>query len=83
MINKELLSILRCPKTKSKLELIELNDKVIAALEEKYKQYFPDTNVSVKYGLLSKEARLIYPIVQDIPILLEEEALSQTVLDEK
>jgi uncharacterized protein YbaR (Trm112 family) len=49
MIDKDLLKILVCPKSKASLELKD-NE------------------------LICKESKLAYPIVDGIPVLLEEEA---------
>ncbi|MDX1503916.1 MAG: Trm112 family protein [Thermoanaerobaculia bacterium] len=79
-IDPELLEILVCPKTKGPLELVELPDAVRQELVEKYREHFRDEEPVVESGLHSTQAKLVYPIVSDIPIMLEDEALSDEVL---
>lgn len=50
-IDKELLSILVCPKCKGKLKLTDKKD-----------------------GLACEKCRLVYPVKDDIPVMLIEEA---------
>ena len=79
-IDPELLEILRCPKTKSELELVELPEEVCRSLEEKYREHFREEEPQVSQGLLSREAELVYPVVSDIPVMLVDEALPGDVL---
>lgn len=80
-IDPDLLEILRCPKTKSELELIDLPAEVRASLTEKYREHFRDEEPVVEQGLLSTSSQLLYPIVSDIPVMLVDEALPSSVLE--
>ena len=79
MIDSELLEILCCPETKQPVTLIEgeaidrINEKIAAggvknrggsAVEEK-----------IDAGLLREDKKYLYPIRDDIPIMLEDEAI--------
>lgn len=79
-VDPELLEILVCPKTKAELELVELPPEIRRTLVEKYREHFRDEEPVVEQGLLCREAGLVYPIVSDIPIMLVEEALPETIL---
>lgn len=74
-VDPELLAILVCPKTKGELEKITLPPEVCRTLVEKYRDKFRDEEPVVAEGLYSPKARLIYPIVSDIPVMLIDEAL--------
>jgi uncharacterized protein YbaR (Trm112 family) len=74
-IDPELLEILVCPKTKGKLEVVELPEPVRTALVEKYREHFRDEEPVVTQGLYCAESDLVYPVVSDIPIMLIDEAL--------
>lgn len=74
-IDPELLAILVCPKTKGELEVIELDEDVRKMLIEKYREHFRDEEPVVEEGLYCAESGLVYPVVSDIPIMLEDEAL--------
>lgn len=74
-IDQELLDILVCPKTKGKLELVDLPQDLREMLVEKYREHFRDEVPVVEQGLYSADSNLVYPVVSDIPIMLVEEAL--------
>lgn len=78
-VDPELLAILVCPKTKGPLELVELSEEARRSLIEKYREKFRDEEPVVTQGLYSKDAGLVYPIVSDIPVMLIEEALPDSV----
>ena len=78
----DLLDILVCPKTKGELRLVELPPTVCGALVDRYREHFQDEEPKVHSGLLCDESGLLYPIVSDIPVMLVEEALPASVLDE-
>ena len=78
-VDPELLAILVCPKTKGPLELVELSEDARRSLIEKYREKFRDEEPVVTQGLYSKDAGLVYPIVSDIPVMLIEEALPDSV----
>jgi uncharacterized protein YbaR (Trm112 family) len=79
MIDSELLEILCCPETKQPVTLVEgeaidrINERIAAgsvnnrggdAVEEK-----------IDAGLLREDKKFLYPIRDDIPIMLEDEAI--------
>jgi uncharacterized protein YbaR (Trm112 family) len=74
-VDPELLEILVCPKTKGKLERVELPEAVRNALVEKYREPFRDEEPEVQEGLYCAESALVYPVISDIPIMLIDEAL--------
>ncbi len=74
-VDPELLSILVCPKSRGRLELVTLPEAVARSLVEKYRESFRDEEPVVEQGLYSQDSHLVYPIVSDIPILLVEDAL--------
>lgn len=80
-VDPELLEILRCPKTKGELQLVDLPAEVRQTLVEKYREHFRDEEPVVEQGLLSTESQLLYPIVSDIPVMLVDEALPASVLE--
>ena len=79
-VDAELLEILVCPKTRGRLELVELPAALCARLVDKYREHFPDEEPVVREGLLCRESQLVYPIVSDIPIMLIEDAVPATEL---
>lgn len=78
----DLLDILVCPKSKGELRLVELPPAVCSALVDRYREHFQDEEPDVHRGLLCRDSELVYPIVSDIPVMLVEEALPASVLDE-
>lgn len=78
----DLLDILVCPKSKGELRVVELPAAVCSALVDRYREHFQDEEPEVHRGLLCSESGLLYPIVSDIPVMLVEEALPASVLDE-
>ena len=80
-VDPELLEILVCPKSKGELEVVELPDEVRQRLVEKYREHFRDEEPVVEQGLYCADSQLVYPIVSDIPIMLEDEALAASVLE--
>ncbi len=75
-IDPELHDILVCPKPRGELRVFELKDDVREMLPEKYREHFSDEEPVVEQGLFCADSQLVYPIVSDIPIMLEDEALS-------
>ena len=80
-LDPELLEILVCPKTHGELEVVELPESVRVTLVEKYREHFRDEEPVAEQGLYCRESQLVYPVVSDIPIMLEDEALSASVLE--
>ncbi|NLN10351.1 MAG: hypothetical protein GX178_01935 [Acidobacteria bacterium] len=79
-VDAELLEILVCPKSREPLVVVELPEAVAAQLVEKYREHFRDEEPVVTQALYCEVSGLVYPIVSDIPILLEEDALPASVL---
>jgi uncharacterized protein YbaR (Trm112 family) len=81
MIDKELLDIIVCPETKQGLVLAEpaLVEKINALIEKGVLLNRSKQKVSEKIdgGLIQKEDRkYLYPVRDDIPILLIDESIS-------
>lgn len=79
MVDQQLLEILRCPETKQDVTVIEKSivgmiNKKIAAGQLKNRA---GENVKVKIdsGLVREDKLYFYPIRQDIPIMLIDEAI--------
>ena len=79
-LDPELLEILVCPKTHGELEVVDLPEDVRVTLVEKYREHFRDEEPVAEQGLYCRESQLVYPVVSDIPIMLEDEALAASVL---
>ncbi len=79
-LDPELLEILICPKSHGELEVVKLPDDIRLSLVEKYREHFRDEEPVVEQGLYCTESQLVYPVVSDIPIMLEDEALPSSVL---
>ncbi len=79
MLSLELLEILRCPETKEHVELADpaLIDKInhkITTGDVKNRRGKPVIE-KIDGGLLRKDKKYLYPIREDIPIMLINEAL--------
>jgi uncharacterized protein YbaR (Trm112 family) len=79
MIAKDLLDILCCPETKQDLSLIEgdaivrINKKINDnAIKNRGGQTVREM---IEAGLLREDKKYLYPIRQDIPIMLIDEAI--------
>ena len=85
-IDGKLLEILCCPVSKTPLvrlppdKLRKLN-AAIAAGTVQYVHGEPVTAVLAE-GLMTEDARVIYPVVDDIPMLLEEQGIGTTQLQD-
>ena len=85
MIDSELLEILCCPETKQPVTLVEgetidrINEKIEAG-EVKNRGGQPVTE-KIEAGLLREDRQFLYPIRDDIPIMLEEEAIPFEAFD--
>lgn len=79
-LDPELLEILVCPKSHGELEVVDLPDDVRQGLVEKYREHFRDEEPVAEQGLYCRESQLVYPVISDIPIMLEDEALAASVL---
>ncbi|RME58093.1 MAG: Trm112 family protein [Candidatus Dadabacteria bacterium] len=66
VIDEKLLEILACPKCKG--ELVPADKDILNNLQS--------SNLKIDGGLLCKACSLLYPIKDDIPILLIDEAIN-------
>lgn len=79
MIAQDLLAMLCCPETKQDIRLLEtssveqLNQRIIKG-ELKTKGGQPVTE-KIDGGLLRKDGKVVYPIRDQIPIMLIEEGI--------
>ena len=80
-IDPQLLDILVCPESRGELELVDLPAPVRVMLVEKYREHFRDEEPVAEQGLLCRESEKLYPIVSDIPMMIQDEALPSSVLD--
>jgi uncharacterized protein YbaR (Trm112 family) len=82
MLDPELLKILCCPETNQSLALadpalIEQLNREIAAGQLRTRADAP-VSEQIDGGLLRADGRFLYPIRQDIPVMLIDEAIPLT-----
>ena len=79
MIDKELLDILACPETKEPVHLAaqEMIDELNARIEKGEVKNRAGKQVEKKIdgGLVREDGAYLYPIEDDIPIMLIDEAI--------
>lgn len=79
MIDKELLDILCCPETKEDVTLVtgELIEKINLKIDSGELKNRGGNKVTEKIdsGLMRKDRKYLYPIRDDIPIMLVAEAI--------
>ena len=79
MVDKELLDILCCPETKQDVTLVE--GDVIKKINSKIKQGSLKNRggevvkEEIDAGLVREDKKYLYPIREDIPIMLIDEAI--------
>jgi uncharacterized protein YbaR (Trm112 family) len=79
MVAKDLLDILCCPETKQDIVLV--HGETIAAINEKIKNGAVKNRGGevvkelIDAGLLREDRKYLYPIREDIPIMLIDEAI--------
>jgi uncharacterized protein YbaR (Trm112 family) len=87
MINKELLDILCCPETKQDITLVDgdIIKKINARIAEGSLKNRADQPVKepVSAGLLREDRKFLYPIREDIPIMLIDEAIPFDQFDQQ
>jgi uncharacterized protein YbaR (Trm112 family) len=78
-MDKRLLDIVCCPVTKLPLQLLDserlmrLNSAITAGqLQNRSAQTLPEI---LSEALVTRDARLVYPVREGIPVLLEEESI--------
>ena len=85
MIDKEILDVLVCPEDHSPLSLAgeDLLERLNAAIAAGGVENREGTKVeeALHGGLVRQDGKLLYPIVDDIPVLLVEEAISLEQFD--
>lgn len=85
-IDGKLLEILCCPVSKTPLTRLPADKlrKLNAAIAAGAVQYVRGEPVTdpLKEGLMTEDARVIYPVVDDIPLLLEEKGIGTTQLQD-
>jgi uncharacterized protein YbaR (Trm112 family) len=83
-IDGQLLEILCCPVSKTPLVRLPPDKlkKLNAAITAGEVQYVRGEAVTdpLREGLMTEDARVIYPVVDNIPILLEEKGIGTTQL---
>jgi uncharacterized protein YbaR (Trm112 family) len=69
MVNPELLAILVCPETKQRLSPAgdDILERVNQAVEEGY--------LRNQEGLIREDGKVMYPVWDDIPVMLLDEAI--------
>ena len=86
MIDAELLEILVCPETKQPVALADSGR--LSALNEKISQGVVRNrggdvvSQPLDAGLLRTDGRVIYPVVDDIPVMLIDESIELDGLDD-
>jgi uncharacterized protein YbaR (Trm112 family) len=79
MVDKELLDILCCPETKQDLTLV--GEGTIAKINQRIKEGTLKNRAGeairdpIEAGLLRTDRMFLYPIREDIPIMLIDEAI--------
>jgi uncharacterized protein len=79
MVDADLLKILRCPETLQELRvaetsLIEELNRQVASASLKNRAGRPVTG-KLDGGLLRADGKFLYPVQQDIPLMLKDEAI--------
>ena len=85
-IDGKLLEILCCPVSKTALVRLPADKlkKLNAAIAAGTVQHVHGEQVTgeLREGLITEDGRVIYPVVDDIPILLEEKGIGTTQFQE-
>lgn len=85
-IDGKLLEILCCPVSKTPLQRLPADklrklNAAIAAGEVQYVRGEPVTD-PLQEGLMTEDAHVVYPVVDGIPLLLEEKGIGTTQLQD-
>jgi uncharacterized protein len=85
MVDHKLLDILCCPETKQDIELVDnhIIKKINAAIKEgTLKNRGGETiKEAIDAGLLREDRKYLYPIREDIPIMLIDEGIPFAAFD--
>ena len=85
-IDGKLLEILCCPVSKTPLVRLPPSrlKKLNTAIEAGQVEYVRGETVAgpLREALITEDSRVIYPVVDDIPILLEEKGIGTTQLQD-
>jgi uncharacterized protein len=79
-LDKKLLEILVCPTTKVPVKLLakdrlEILNRVVETGEVRHADGSP-VSAPLEAALITEDGRTLYPIDDDIPIMLEDQAIS-------
>lgn len=81
-VNAKLLEILCCPVSKSPLTVLGRKklDKLNDAIKKGEALYIGGEKVTetMSEGLITEDGKVIYPVIDDIPVLLEEKGIGTT-----
>ena len=81
-VNGKLLEILCCPVSKTPLTMLgqEKLDKLNKAIADREALYVDGEKVTdtLQEGLITEDGKVIYPVQDDIPVLLEEKGIGTT-----
>lgn len=85
VISQDLLDILCCPETKEDVHLVSDDDirRINAAIRAgtvKKRSGKPETEI-LDGGLLREDGKYLYPIREDIPIMLIDEAIDMSTVE--
>ena len=79
MVNPELLEILVCPETKQTLKVADADvlDRVNQAVEggDLLNQGGDRVKDRIEEGLVREDGKVLYPVKDDIPVMLLDEAI--------
>jgi uncharacterized protein YbaR (Trm112 family) len=83
-VDGKLLEILCCPVSKTPLRRLEPSrlDKLNRSIEAGEVQYVRGESVdaALREALITEDSKVIYPVVDEIPILVEERGIGTTQL---
>ncbi|MFC1575159.1 Trm112 family protein [Gemmatimonadota bacterium] len=79
MVNQELLEILVCPESKQRLRVADTGtlERLNQAVEEGYllNQGGDRVKSRIEGGLIREDGEVLYPVQDDIPVMLVDEAI--------
>jgi uncharacterized protein YbaR (Trm112 family) len=84
LLSDEIIKILCCPKTKLPLKLLDQSaiDKINKEIENGELKYFTGDTVHDKIdgGFLRIDGKLLFPIKNEIPVLIMDEAIDIPII---